>query len=64
MIRFHVVKEPIGWAVIMGEATKAPFRSRRLAIQEARSLAEAIGRHGQASAVTIEPSPEPQTYEG
>ena len=63
MIRFQVVKEPSGWAVILGEATRAPFRSRRLAIEEARSLAAALARHGQVITVTIEAAPEPQSCE-
>ena len=63
MINFQVVKEPSGWAVIMGQATKAPFRSRQLAILEVRALAAAIARHGQPITVTIDPSPEPQSRE-
>ena len=63
MIKFQVVKEPFGWAVIMGEATKTPFRSRRLAIREAESLADAIGKHGQTIAITIEAPSQPQSCE-
>lgn len=63
MIRFQVVKERSGWAVIVGEGTRAPFRSRRQAIQEARSLAEALARHGQPIDVIIEAAPEPQSCE-
>lgn len=61
MIRFQVIKEASGWAVIMGEATRAPFRSRGQAISEAKSLAEALAKHGQMTTVIIEASADQQT---
>ena len=54
MITFDVVKEEHGWAVRMGERMTTPFRSRRLAIQEANCLAEAIRRHGESTQVIVE----------
>ncbi len=54
MITFNVVKEPHGWAIRMGERMTTPFRSKELAVREAKCLAQAIRRHGERTEVIIE----------
>jgi hypothetical protein len=54
MHTFKVVKEPHGWAVRLGCAMTTPFRSRTLAIEEARSLCDALRRHGEIAEVVVE----------
>lgn len=54
MLTFKVVKETHGWAVRLGEQMSTPFWSRDSAVQEARCLAEAIGRHGAHTEVIVE----------
>ena len=54
MITFDVVKEKHGWAIRMGEHMTTAFRSRDLAIREARCLADAIRRHGALTKVNVE----------
>ena len=54
MITFNVVKEKHGWAIRLGEGMTTPFRSRDLAVREAKCLADAIGCHGQRTEVVVE----------
>jgi hypothetical protein len=54
MITFSVVKETFGWTIRLGECMTTPFRLRELAIREAKSLAEAIRRHGECAEVVVE----------
>jgi hypothetical protein len=54
MITFNVVREQHGWAIRVGERKTTPFWSRDLAIREAKSLAEAISRHGERTEVIVD----------
>jgi hypothetical protein len=58
MHTFKVVKEPCGWAVRLGGAMTTPFRTRAVAIEEARNLCDALRRHGEIAEVVIEPADE------
>jgi hypothetical protein len=54
MITFNVVKEDCGWAIRIGERMLTPFRSRDLAVREAKCLADAIRKHGECTEVIVE----------
>jgi len=54
MYTFNVVKEPNGWSIQMGGHMSAPFRSRDMAIREAKRLADAICCYGETTEVTVE----------
>jgi hypothetical protein len=54
MHTFRVVKDPNGWAVRLGEGMTTPFRTRSLAVQQARRLSDSLRRHGEVVEVVIE----------
>lgn len=56
MVTFNVVKEQFGWSIQTGKHMTAPYRSRDMAIREAKRLADAICCYGEITEVTIEGS--------
>jgi len=60
MHTFKVVKQPVGWAIRLGDGMSTSFWSRDLAVQEANCLCEALRRHGQLAEVEVEPCDAPR----
>jgi hypothetical protein len=54
MFTFNVIKEQNGWTIQMGGHMTAPFRSRDMAIREAKRMADAICCYGEITEVTVE----------
>ncbi len=54
MITFRVAKEQFGWAVQMDQHMTTPFRTRELAVREAKALAGSLHAHGQPAVVVIQ----------
>jgi len=56
MHTLRVVKEPFGWAVLLGPAMKSPFRTHAQAVREAECLCNELRRHGEPVEIFIESS--------
>jgi len=56
----RVVKDRFGWQVCFGQGTNTCFRTRELAVREARLLCEALRLHGLSVDVIVEDE-EPET---
>lgn len=54
IVTFKVVKEPYGWAVRLPQGAMMPFRWRRLALDQAKALAQSWNRAGGAAEVELD----------